>query len=271
MSAKHGTAIRKSLSEKPTLKKRTKAKSVTLLAILREEKRSKLTGGIYHRLQVDMAYNSNHMEGSRLTHEQTCYIYEIKTIAFSGEAVRLDDVQETVNHFRCVDAVLDHGKRPLSEAYILRLHRILKQNTSDAEKDWFAVGAYKKSPNEVGGRATTKPEEVNHAMKVLLQAYNQAKRKMLEEILDFHARFERIHPFQDGNGRVGRLILLSECLRNDIVPFIITDGLKFYYYRGLAQWEKEGGYLLDTCLKAQDDFKEVLKYFRIGYDSTLSE
>ncbi|WP_297863268.1 Fic family protein [uncultured Acidaminococcus sp.] len=249
-------------AEKPLRRKRKDARPATLLDILREEKKGRVSGGLYHRLQIDMTYNSNHIEGSRLTHEQTRYIYETRTIAPENEPIRLDDVMETVNHFRCIDEVIDHADHQLSEAYILKLHQILKMNTTDAQKEWFAVGTWKKLPNEVGGQPTAAPEKVPAAIKNLLAAYNKNSQKTLDEILDFHVQFERIHPFQDGNGRVGRLIMLGECLRNNIVPFIITEELKFYYYRGLAEWDKEPGYLRDTCLTAQDYFKKVLKFFQ---------
>ena len=251
-------------AEKPSRRKRKDARPATLLDILRKEKKGKISGGLYHRLQIDVTYNSNHMEGSWLTHEQTRYIYETRTLAPDGNPVRLDDVMETVNHFRCIDEVIDHADHQLFEAYILKLHRILKTNISDRQKDWFAIGGYKKLPNEVGGKPTTAPEQVPAAIKKLLKAYNQHPRKNLDDILDFHVQFERIYPFQDGNGRVGRLIMLGECMRNKIVPFIITEELKFYYYRGLAEWNREPGYLRDTCLTAQDYFKKVLKCFRIG-------
>lgn len=249
-------------AEKPLRRKRKDARPATLLDILREEKKGRVSGGLYHRLQIDMTYNSNHIEGSRLTHEQTRYIYETRTIAPENEPIRLDDVMETVNHFRCIDEVIDHADYQLSEAYILKLHQILKMNTTDAQKEWFAVGTWKKLPNEVGGQPTAAPDKVPAAIKNLLAAYNKNSQKTLDEILDFHVQFERIHPFQDGNGRVGRLIMLGECLRNNIVPFIITEELKFYYYRGLAEWDKEPGYLRDTCLTAQDYFKKVLKFFQ---------
>lgn len=252
-------------TEKPSRKKRSDAKENTLLDTLREEKREKLSGGIYHRLQIDMTYNSNHIEGSRLTHDQTRYIYETRTIDPGGEAIRVDDIIETINHFRCIDEVIDHAEQKLSECYFKHLHRLLKTGSSDEGKSWFAVGDYKKIPNEVGGRETAAPEQVSGELKRLLEDYNQKEQKTLDEILDFHVRFERIHPFQDGNGRVGRLIMLGECLKNNIVPFIITDDLKMYYYRGLAEWDREHGYLRDTCLTAQDRFKKQMDYFRIPY------
>ena len=237
----------------------------TLLAILREEKASKYSGGIYHKTQIELTYNSNHMEGSRLTHEQTRYIFETNTIGVENEVLNVDDVIETANHFRCVDVIIDKAKVALSEKLIKDLHFILKTGTSDARKDWFAVGAYKKLPNEVGGMDTALPEEVSEKMQVLLAKYNEKKRKTFEDILDFHVQFERIHPFQDGNGRVGRLILFKECLKYNIVPFIIEDELKLFYYRGLKEWGKEKGYLTDTCLAAQDRYKAYLDYFRISY------
>ena len=238
----------------------------SLLAILREEKASKYSGGIYHKTQIELTYNSNHMEGSRLTHEQTRYIFETNTIGVENEVLNVDDVIETANHFRCVDLLIDKAKAALSEKLIKDLHFILKTGTSDARKDWFAVGDYKKLPNEVGGRDTALPEEVSEQMRALLARYNAKKSKTLKDILDFHVRFERIHPFQDGNGRVGRLIMFKECLKYNIVPFIIEDNLKMFYYRGLKEWGKENGYLTDTCLAAQDRYKEYLDYFRIEYD-----
>ena len=237
----------------------------TLLAILREEKASKYSGGIYHKTQIELTYNSNHMEGSRLTHEQTRYIFETNTIGVENEVLNVDDVIETANHFRCVDLLIDKAKAALSEKLIKDLHFILKTGTSDARKEWFAVGAYKKLPNEVGGMDTALPEEVSEKIQSLLAKYNAKKNKTFEDILDFHVQFERIHPFQDGNGRVGRLIMFKECLKYNIVPFIIEDKLKLFYYRGLKKWGKEKGYLMDTCLAAQDRYKAYLDYFRIAY------
>ncbi len=237
----------------------------TLLAILREEKASKYSGGIYHKTQIELTYNSNHMEGSRLTHEQTRYIFETNTIGVENEVLNVDDVIETANHFRCVDLLIDKAKAALSEKLIKDLHFILKTGTSDARKEWFAVGAYKKLPNEVGGMDTALPEEVREKMQALLAKYNAKKSKTFEDILDFHVQFEHIHPFQDGNGRVGRLIMFKECLKYNIVPFIIEDELKLFYYRGLKEWGKEKGYLTDTCLAAQDRYKAYLDYFRISY------
>lgn len=240
-----------------------KEKGMPLLTALREQKAMKMSGGIYHKVQIDLTYNSNHIEGSRLTHEQTRYIFETNTIGMSTEVVNVDDIVETTNHFRCIDLILDKAKEKLTEHLIKELHGTLKAGTSDSRKDWFAVGEYKRLPNEVGGQETTLPEEVHTKMKELLIEYNAKKQKVLEDILDFHVRFERIHPFQDGNGRVGRLLMFKECLANNILPFIITDNLKLFYYRGLSEWGHINGYLTDTCLTAQDEFKAILEYFRI--------
>lgn len=239
----------------------------TLLDVLRAEKAAKLHGGIYHRVQIDLTYNSNHIEGSRLTHDQTRFIFETNTIGMSDGAVKVDDVVETANHFKCIDMVIDSAAHVLSEVFIKQLHATLKSGTSNSRQDWFAVGDYKKLPNEVGGMDTAQPEEVASQMKKLLSEYNANKEKSFDDLLDFHYRFERIHPFQDGNGRVGRLVLFKECLRNNIVPFIIDEDTKLYYYRGLKEWERERGYLRDTCLAAQDKFKKYLDYFRIPYDN----
>lgn len=252
-------------AEKPQRSNTKTAKPQTLLEILQREKANKYSGGIYHKTQIEMTYNSNHIEGSRLTHDQTRYIFETNTIGVTGEAVNVDDVIETANHFRCIDFIIEHAKSALTEKMIKKLHLMLKAGTSDARQDWFAVGAYKKMPNEVGGMATTMPEDVAAEMQALLAAYNTKKVKTLEDILDFHVRFERIHPFQDGNGRVGRLIMFKECLKYGIVPFIIEDNLKMFYYRGLKEWDREKGYLTDTCLTAQDRYKAYLDYFRIKY------
>ena len=242
-----------------------KKKPMTLLDILLDEKTKKYSGGIYHKTQIDLTYNSNHMEGSRLTHDQTRYIFETNTIGIEKEVLNVDDVIETANHFRCIDVIIDHAKSSLTEKFIKELHLILKNGTSDSRKDWFAVGDYKKLPNEVGGMETALPEEVADKMKALLTEYNRKEEKTLEDILDFHVKFERIHPFQDGNGRVGRLIMFKECLKYNIVPFIIEDDLKMFYYRGLKEWNNEKGYLTDTCLTAQDRYKTYLDYFRIAY------
>lgn len=242
-----------------------KKKISSLLKALREQKASKLKGGIYHRTQIDLTYNSNHIEGSKLTYDQTRYIFETNTIGVTNSSVNVDDVVETVNHFCCIDYIIDHTEEKLTEALVKHLHLLLKSGTSDSRKDWFAVGDYKLLPNEVGGLDTCAPEDVHKQMKALLDEYNQKKKKSFEDILDFHVRFEQIHPFQDGNGRVGRLLMFKECLANDIVPFIITDELKMFYYRGLKEWGHINGYLTDTCLTAQDMYKELLKYFRIKH------
>lgn len=252
-------------AEKPQRVNTKTAKPQTLLEILQHEKAARYSGGIYHKTQIEMTYNSNHIEGSRLTHDQTRYIFETNTIGVTGEAVNVDDVIETANHFRCIDFIIEHAKSALTEKMIKELHLMLKTGTSDARQEWFAVGAYKKMPNEVGGMATTLPEDVAAEMRALLTAYNTKKLKTLNDILDFHVRFERIHPFQDGNGRIGRLIMFKECLKYGIVPFIIEDNLKMFYYRGLKEWRREKGYLTDTCLTAQDRYKAYLDYFRIKY------
>lgn len=252
-------------AQKPSRVRAQAAAPTTLLSVLQREKQSRLPGGIYHRVQIDLTYNSNHIEGSRLSREQTRFIFETNTIGIEKQAVNVDDVVETANHFRCIDMVIDDANRALSQAMIKRLHEILKSGTSDSRQDWFAVGEYKKLPNEVGGQETAAPEDVENRMRALLNAYNAKTRKTLRDLLDFHVQFESIHPFQDGNGRVGRLILFKECLKNDIVPFIITDDLKMFYYRGIREWKTEPGYLTDTCLTAQDHFKALMDYFRIPY------
>ena len=251
--------------EKPTRKTRCDAAPETLLNILQREKSTSLSGSIYHKIQIELTYNSNHIEGSRLTHDQTRYIFETNTIGVSDNSINVEDIVETANHFKCIDLIIENATSILTEGFIKEIHRILKNGTSDSRKDWFAVGDYKKLPNEVGGRDTTLPEDVASEMKLLLASYNAKKEKTFEEILDFHYRFEGIHPFQDGNGRVGRLILFKECLRNNIVPFIIDEELKMFYYRGLSEWTRERGFLIDTCLMAQDKFKRYLDYFKIQY------
>lgn len=253
-------------AEKPARSNGKKTPVKTLLSILQEEKRTKYAGGIYHKTQIDLTYNSNHIEGSRLTHDQTRYIFETNTIGVENEVLNVDDVIETSNHFRCIDLIIDHAASTLSEHFIKKLHHILKTGTSDSREDWFAVGEYKRLPNEVGGMQTSLPEEVADRMKALLSDYNAVPKKTLDDILDFHVRFERIHPFQDGNGRVGRLIMFKECLKYNIVPFIIEENLKLFYYRGLKEWYNEKGYLTDTCLIAQDKYKAYLDYFRIPYE-----
>lgn len=250
---------------KPERSNKKKEHLITLLDILKEQKADKYSGGIYHKTQIDLTYNSNHIEGNRLTHDQTRYIFETNTIGMGNEVLNVDDVIETANHFRCVDMIIDRAKFALTEKLIKMLHLTLKSGTSDSRKDWFAVGSYKKFPNEVGGMQTAFPEEVADKMKTLLTEYDAKKEKTLEDILDFHVKFERIHPFQDGNGRVGRLIMFKECLKYHIVPFIIEDDLKLLYYRGLKEWDNDKGYLMDTCLSAQDRYKAHLDYFRIKY------
>lgn len=252
-------------AQRPARKKKNTAPR-TLLEVLREEKESKTKGGIYHKVQIDLTYNSNHIEGSRLSHDQTRYIYETNTIGMKDEIINIDDIVETVNHFKCIDMIIDNANYKLSERFIKQLHFVLKSGTSDSRKDWFAVGEYKRYPNEVGGMETVLPEQVEERVQQLLNQYNQNKTKTFEEVLEFHYEFETIHPFQDGNGRVGRLILFKECLRNNLVPFIIDEELKLYYYRGLHEWKSERGYLRDTCLTAQDKFKRYLDYFRIAYE-----
>lgn len=248
-----------------SLPKKHKAKLSPLLLRLREEKESKLKGGIYHRTQIDLTYNSNHIEGSRLTKEQTRYIFETNTLGITTENTRIDDIIETVNHFRCIDYIIDHATDKITEAHIKHLHLLLKTNTSDSQKDWFAVGEYKRLANEVGGEETTKPEEVHKRMKALVAEDNALKQATFDDILNFHVQLERIHPFQDGNGRVGRLIMFWQCLQRGIVPFIITEDLRLYYYRGIQNWGDLNGYLRDTCLTAQDHYKTLLDYFKIKY------
>ncbi|MCG7280372.1 Fic family protein [Chryseobacterium taklimakanense] len=249
-------------TEKESSKKFSKN---VLLNYLKEQKDMKLKGGIYHRTQIDLTYNSNRIEGSKLTEDQTRFIFETNTIGITKETVNVDDIIETTNHFRCIDLIIDKANRKLTETLIKELHFLLKSGTSDSRKDWFNTGEYKKLPNEVGGNETCAPENVASEMKKLLQNYNSIENKTFEDIIDFHYQFEIIHPFQDGNGRVGRLIMFKECLANNIVPFIIEDDLKQFYYRGLQQWPNVKEYLLDTCLTAQDHYKSILDYFRIVY------
>lgn len=251
---------------KPNRKARTSNSKKTLLYILKLEKESKLKGGIYHKVQIELTYNSNHIEGSCLTHDQTRYIYETNTICLTNEVINVDDIVETANHFRCIDLIIDKANLNITENLIKQLHFILKNGTTDSRKNWFVVGDYKKLPNEVGGRVTTSPEKVEDEVKSLIEWYNNIKNKTLKDIIEFHYRFECIHPFQDGNGRVGRLLMFKECLKYNIVPFIIDDKLKTFYYRGLKEWKQEKGYLVDTCLAAQDQFKVYLDYFRIEHD-----
>ena len=252
-------------ASKPERSNKKKAKPFTLLDILQEEKKRKYSGGIYHKTQIELTYNSNHIEGSRLTHDQTRYIFETNTIGIENEIINVDDVIETANHFRCIDIIIDQARSPLSEKLIKELHLVLQNGTSDSRKEWFSVGDYKKLPNEVGGIETTAPEEVPANIRKLLAEYNSKRNKTIDDIINFHVNFERIHPFQDGNGRIGRLIMFKECLKYNIVPFIIEDNLKLYYYRGLKEWNTQKGYLIDTCLTAQDKYKTYLDYFRIPY------
>ena len=250
---------------KPDRKNKHVDKPKTLLDILKNEMKNKIKGGIYHKIQIDLTYNSNHIEGSKLTHDQTRYIYETNSIGIEEKAVDVNDILETVNHFRCIDLIIDRANSELSENFIKNLHFILKTGTKSSNNERFAVGEYKKYPNIVGNTETTKPEDVPKEMKDLLNEYNNNKTKTLTDILDFHYHFESIHPFQDGNGRVGRLIMFKECLKNNIVPFIIDDNIKLFYYRGLKEWENEKGFLTDTCLSAQDKFKAHLDYFKIKW------
>lgn len=252
-------------AQKPERSNKKSKSPNSLLEALLAEKRAKLSGGIYHKVQIELTYNSNHIEGSRLTYDQTRHIFETNTIGLDGGTVRVDDIVETVNHFKCVDMVIEGAKRPITQTFIRQLHRTLKSGTTDARKDWFAVGEYKRLPNTVGDMFTTQPEEVEGKMKGLLSEYNDSGEKSFDDLLDFHYKFECIHPFQDGNGRIGRLLLFKECLKHDIVPFIIDEELKLFYYRGLKEWTNERGYLRDTCLMAQDKFRLYLDYFRVPY------
>ena len=252
-------------ASKPKRQTRHSNKKRNLLETLKLEKESQIKGGIYHKLQIEMTYNSNHMEGSKLTHDETRYIYETKTIGIENNTVRIDDIMETVNHFRCIDLAIDFANRKLSESFIKQLHLILKTNTEDSRKPWFKVGDYKLVENLAGDRETVHPDEVKEEMKKLLSNYLMKDEHSFEEIVAFHVEFERIHPFQDGNGRVGRLIAFKECLKNNIVPFIILDSKKMFYYRGLKNWNQEHGWLIDTCLDGQDTVKAYLDYFKIDY------
>ena len=255
-----------STAKKPDRKHRHSSAEDTLLAFLKREKEAGLKGGIYHKIQIDLTYNSNHIEGSKLTHDQTRYIFETKTLGVTDKAVKVDDIVETVNHFRCIDLIIEGANTKFTESFIKQLHFILKSGTTDSQKSWFKVGDYKMLENEVGGSETTKPAEVAGAIKVLLKEYNSKSKITFDDILDFHVRFESIHPFQDGNGRVGRLIMFKECLKHNIVPFIITEELKMYYYRGIKNWKTERGFLRDTCLSGQDAMKATLDYFGIKYE-----
>lgn len=236
-----------------------------LLETLQEEKSSNLKGGIYHKTQIRLTYNTNRIEGSKLSEEQTRYIYETNTLFTEKGAntTNIDDIIETVNHFHCFDYMLKIAEEPLSEEHIKEFHKILKYNTSVSKKEWFKVGAYKLKPNIIGGIETSKPNEVENHISKLLKKYNGKNNIEIFDIIDFHYEFEKIHPFQDGNGRVGRLIMFKECLKNNIVPFIIEDEFKFFYYRGLSEYPKIKEYLTDTCLSAQDNYMELMTYFEI--------
>ena len=252
-------------AKKPT---RTNAKENKnyLLERLREEKKHGIKGGIYHKLQIDLTYNSNHIEGSELTHDQTRYIFETRTIGLeTNKTIKVDDIIETINHFSAIDRVIDFANYELSEKFIKELHKTLKAGTSDSRLSWFMVGDYKKRENVVGDMETTHPRLVPQEMKKLIDEYNKKDKHTIEEIIEFHVNFERIHPFQDGNGRVGRLIAFKECLKNSIVPFIILDSKKIFYYRGLKNWKDDRAWLMDTCLDGQDTIKVYLDYFKIEY------
>lgn len=233
-----------------------------ILQVLREEKNAKINGGLYHETQIRLTYNSNRIEGSKLSEDQTRLIFETNTIG-AEDGVPVDDIIETANHFRAIDYVIDCAEQPLTEDIIKILHKILKTGTKDSYLSWFNVGDYKKRANVVGGIETTPPSKVAEKMKKLLEGYNGQSAVTIEDIIEFHYKFERIHPFQDGNGRVGRLICFKECLRHKIVPFIIEDSKKSFYYRGLKEWENERIYLIDTCLDGQDTYKALLRYFDI--------
>ncbi|MFI3208862.1 MAG: Fic family protein [Eubacteriales bacterium] len=251
---------------KPSRKVVVANTSRTLKTVLRNEKAHAVTGSIYHKIQIELTYNSNHIEGSKLTHDETRYIYETNTIGIENKHYNVDDIIETVNHFRCIDYIIDNIDKAITEKMLKELHLILKTGTSDSRQAWFAVGDYKKLPNEVAGMGTTSPKDVHDKIKELLKKYKELSTPTFDELLDFHVQFERIHPFQDGNGRVGRLILFKECLKHDLVPFIITDEIKMFYYRGLSEWNTEKGYLRDTCcLTTQDTMKKYLDYFKIKY------
>ncbi|NLA70142.1 MAG: Fic family protein [Clostridiales bacterium] len=250
---------------KPLRKIKATNKPRTLTTVLRDENSHSINGGIYHKIQIELTYNSNHIEGSKLTHDETRYIFETNTIGLENRQYNVDDIIETINHFRCIDYIIVNSDKTLTEKMIKDLHQILKNGISDSKQYWFAVGDYKRRPNEVGGMSTTRPEDVHARIKTLIKQYNELKNPSFDDLLDFHVEFERIHPFQDGNGRVGRLILFKECLKNNIVPFIITDEVKMFYYRGLSEWNTEKGYLRDTCLTMQDNMKKHLDYFEINY------
>ena len=235
---------------------------INVLEVLREQREMKLKGNLYHNTQIIFAYNTNHIEGSKLTEEQTRHIFETNSILFEGQTVtNVDDILETVNHFKMVDYMLDTADEELTEEMIKEFHKILKEGTMDSRKDWFMVGNYKKVVNEAGGIKTTEPKNVQRDMSKLMDWYNSLENKTLNEIVEFHVKFERIHPFQDGNGRVGRIIMFKECLKNGIIPYIILDKDKLFYYRGLKEYKNEKGYLIDTCLNAQDQYIKMIEYY----------
>lgn len=236
-----------------------------ILKTLLEEKNNNLKEMLYHNLQIKFAYNSNHIEGSTLTEDQTRHIFETNSFFAENETVKVKDVIETLNHFKCFDFIIEHANEKLSEKYIKKLHFLLKSNTSDSQIEWFKVGEYKKKPNTIGGNRTVSSKQVEAKMKKILENYNIQTEITVEKIIDFHYEFEKIHPFQDGNGRVGRLIMFKECLKNDIVPFILEDKYKMFYYRGLKNYESEKGWIYDTCLMAQDEMKKMLDYFEVKY------
>ncbi len=263
---KNGSWAIPSDANKPTRKQRAGKIPTDLLSRLKMEKESGITGGIYHKIQIELTYNSNHIEGSRLTHDETRYIYETNTIGVEKDSINVDDIVETVNHFRCIDLVIEQANYVLTESFIKQLHLVLKSGTSDSRKPWFAVGDYKRLANEVGGLETTAPEKVSTSIKELIHEYNMSKENTIDDIIEFHYRFEKIHPFQDGNGRIGRLIMFKECLRNGITPFIVEDEIKEFYYRGLKEWNNEKGYLTDTILTCQDHFKKYMDYYGLKYN-----
>ena len=262
----NGKNMENSRGSKETDPSQWKRRKNYLLERLRLEKKNQIKGGIYHKLMIDLTFHSNHMEGNELTHDETRYIFETRTIGIEkNTSKKVDDILETMNHFAAIDRVIDFANYPLSEAFIKELHKILKSNTVDSRLPYFFVGDYKKMPNEVGGLETTRPRLVGPEMKKLLSQYSKKESHSLEEIMEFHVQFERIHPFQDGNGRVGRLIAFKECLKNNLVPFIIFDDKKVFYYRGLKNWDQERGWLMDTCLEGQGIVETYLDYFNIAY------
>ena len=236
---------------------------INVLDTLREQKDMKLKGNLYHQTQVSFAYNTNHIEGSTLTEEQTRYIFETNTILFEGDTVaKVEDILDPSNHFKLFDYMLDVADKKLTEKMIKEFHKILKDGTLDSRVEWFNVGEYKQRANTIGsGIKTTSPNNVEKEMSKLMDWYNSLKQVTIKEIIEFHYKFESIHPFQDGNGRIGRIIMFKECLKNNIVPFIIQDADKLFYYRGLKEYKNEKGYLADTCLNAQDQYIKMIEYY----------